>query len=94
MRAPALVPIAAALWVDVAPGANGGAARDAVAAAVTAYIDGLGLGEPVVWSRLFPAAYAASPDITRVSAATLNGGMVDIAIGPASVATIASVSVS
>ncbi len=94
VRAPALVPIAAALWVDVAPGANGGAARDAVAAAVTAYIDGLGLGEAVVWSRLFPAAYAASPDITRVSAATLNGGMVDVAIGPASVATIASVSVS
>lgn len=94
VRPPGLVAVSAALSVDVAAGANAGAARDSVSAAVTAYIAGLGLGEAVLWSRLFPAAYAASPDITRVSAATLNGGTADIAIGPASVATLASLTVS
>ncbi|MCX7383185.1 MAG: baseplate J/gp47 family protein, partial [Alphaproteobacteria bacterium] len=94
VQAPTVLPVTVALGVDVADGANAGAVRDAVFAAAASYVDGLGLGESVVWSRLFQAAYAASPFVTRVGAASLNGGTVDIPVGPASVAKTASVVVS
>jgi uncharacterized phage protein gp47/JayE len=47
-------------------------------AAVTAYINGLGLGATLYYSRLYQVIYDASPGITDVSGLTLNGGTSDL----------------
>ncbi len=94
VQAPGVVPVTVSISIDTDPAANPGTVRDAVAAAITGYVDTLGLGAAVLWSKLFQVAYAASPAVTRVGAATLNGAAADLAIPTASVAKTSSVTVS
>ncbi len=65
-----------------------------VSAAVTAYINALPVGAPLPWTRVAQIAYGASPAVTNVFAALLNGGTSDIVPGAGGVVKAGSVAVS
>ena len=94
VMAPTVIVAAVSLGVNPAPDAPAGAVRGAVMAAVTAHINGLGLGVPLVWSRLIQVAYDASPLVAGVSAVLVNGEGRDIVPGPGAVVKAGSVVVS
>jgi uncharacterized phage protein gp47/JayE len=54
----------------------------AVVAALSVYINGLGLGAKLRYTRLEQIAYDTSPGVTNVTAVTLNGGTLDLAPTP------------
>lgn len=64
-----------------------------VEAALSAHIEALGIGDDVVFSRLYQVAYDASPDLVKINL-TLNGGTSDVVISPVQVAKLASVTVT
>ena len=47
--------------------------------AVLAYLESLGLGQPLSYTRLAQVAYDASPGITNITNLLLNGATADIA---------------
>ena len=49
-----------------------------VTAALATYINGLGLGNTLYWSKLYQVAYDASPGVGTVSSLTLNGTTTDL----------------
>ena len=49
-----------------------------VTAALATYINGLGLGNTLYWSKLYQVAYDASPGVATVSSLTLNGTATDL----------------
>ena len=49
-----------------------------VTAALATYINGLGLGNTLYWSKLYQVAYDASPGVATVSSLTLNGSTTDL----------------
>ena len=89
-----LAPVAVSLSIALAPDAVAGMVRGAVEAAITSHINGLGLGVPLVWSRLIQVAYDASPLVAGVSAVLINGGADDIVPGPGGVVKAGAVVVS
>ncbi len=50
----------------------------AIVAALTLYINGLGFGAPLRYTRLEQIAYNTSPAVTNVTGVSLNGGKVDL----------------
>lgn len=64
-----------------------------VEAALQAYVDGLGIGDDVVYNRLFQVAYDASPDLIQITL-TLNGGTANLTVGAKEVADLVSVTVT
>jgi uncharacterized phage protein gp47/JayE len=92
VMAPTVTTANVTLTIAQAPGAAN--AIGAVAAAITAYIQGLGLGAPLSWSRLFQVAYDASPGVTGVSGLLVNGGTADIAVAAGGVVMPGSIVVS
>lgn len=94
VMAPTVMTASVSLSVGLAPDAVAGVVRGAVMAAVTSYINGLGLGVPLVWSRLIQVAYDASPLVQGVSAVLVNGDVLDIVPGPGAVMKAGSVVVS
>jgi uncharacterized phage protein gp47/JayE len=93
VMAPAVTEVSVSLAVALAPGADGGAVRAAVGAAITDYVAGLGLGNTLAWSKLIQVAHDASPLVSGVSALLLNGAGADIAPGPGGVVKPAGVAV-
>ena len=82
------------LSVDVSDPTLAAAARAAVTAGLTAYVNTLPIGATLAWSRLMQLAYDAHPAITNVRDVCLNGGQVDLHPGIAGVAKAGSVTVS
>jgi uncharacterized phage protein gp47/JayE len=66
------------MTVTVAATYSAPAVQAAVVAAITNYINGLGLGAPLRFTRLEQIAYDTSPGVTNVSAITVNGGTSDL----------------
>jgi len=81
VRAPTVQIVNVSMAVTLAPGANAGTVKPAVAAAVTAFINSLPLGTPLAWSRLVQVAYGAAPEVVNVAAVLLDGGTTDVAVG-------------
>ena len=80
--------------VEVTDAIAGVNVQEAVAAAVTAYINALPIGTALTWSRLMQLAYAASPAVTNVINVQLNGSESDVDPGIASVVKAGGVTVS
>ena len=65
----------------------------AVNAAITAYVASLGVGQTLLYGRLFQVAYDASASVTGATI-TLNGGTADLPAGQTGVIQAASISVA
>lgn len=76
--APVIVTANVALTVTVAAGYDAAATKAEVQAAIQAYINGLGLGHSLAYTRLAQVAYDASEGVTNVSGLTLNGSTSDV----------------
>ncbi len=76
--APDVVKVNVEMALHVKDGAVPEAVQDAVRAKITQYINALGLGEGLAWSRLSQLAYDASPLITNVTGIKLNQDTQDI----------------
>jgi uncharacterized phage protein gp47/JayE len=70
--------------VSLTVAAEGAPQVEVVAAAqqaVVAHIAGLGIGEPLRWSRIAQLAYGASPAVVNVTDVLVNGGTADLVPG-------------
>ncbi|MDB5966842.1 MAG: putative phage baseplate protein [Polaromonas sp.] len=78
--APVVINAAVTASIAVSAGNDIVAARALVAAAITAYINALKLGQTLTFTRLLQVAYDAAPGvITNVTGMTLNAGTADLA---------------
>lgn len=66
------------LTLVVAATYNQAAVVSAVVAALTTYINGLGMGVPLPFTRIADIAYSASAGVTNVTAVSLNGAANDL----------------
>ena len=94
VKAPTIVVANVALVVRVAPGAVGGMVRDRVANAIASYINTLGLGAPLVWSRLIQVAYDETASVIGVGDVLANGAATDLDPGTGGVVKAGTVVVS
>jgi len=94
VQPPAVMTANVSLGITVATGANQNQIAGPVAAAVTAYMNGLPIGAPLTWSRLAQLAYSASPQVTNVFGVTLNGGTSDLIPAPSGVVKAGAVAVN
>ena len=78
VQGPILVSVTVSMHIVVSSAYSLTTLQATVTAAVTSYINSLGLGNSLVWSRLIQVAYDASPGITSVSSLMINGGVADI----------------
>lgn len=76
---PTVVNLTILLTITAAPGFTKSALQPIVQAAVLAFVNGLGLGNSLSFTRVAQVAYDATPGIANVSAVTVNGGTADIA---------------
>ena len=68
-----------------------------IAAAITAYINGLGIGQNVSFTKLYPAAYSAlgsNPNLYEITGLSLNGGTSDVTIAYNQIAVPGTITVS
>lgn len=65
-----------------------------VSAAIISFVNSLPVGAALPWSRIAQVAYGASPAVTNVLAAMLNGGTSDIVPGAGGVVKAGSVAVA
>lgn len=80
--------------ITTAPGYSHSALVASTAAAVGAYINGLGLGNPLRWSRLEQVIYDVSPGITNVTSLQLNSAIADLVATPLQTVKTTSVTVA
>jgi uncharacterized phage protein gp47/JayE len=77
---PVVVTASVQMVLTVKSGYPAVAIQDIVRSSVTTYINDLGLGGDLSWSRLIQVAYDADPSITNVSQVTINGSANDLTI--------------
>ncbi len=94
VMAPVVTTVDVTVSVGLAAGAVGGAVRTEVAAAISSYIGGLGLGTPLSWSRLIQVSYGATALVTDVNGLLINGAAVDVVPGAAGMVKPGSVVVT
>lgn len=75
---PTLVPAAVSMSISTANAAIFQQTQNAVASALSSYIDGLPVGQALRFSRLAGLAYDATPDVLNVVSVSLNGGSSDV----------------
>lgn len=75
---PVVVNAAVGMTCAVASGYDPVATKALVVTALKNYINALGLGQTLTYSRLAQIAYDASPGVTNVTGVTLNGGVSDL----------------
>lgn len=78
VHGPTVVTANVAVTVTAAAGYVHGDLVGHVAAAISAYIATLGMGDALAWSRLIAIAYGASEGVAAVSGVTINGGTADV----------------
>lgn len=76
---PVVVTANVAMTVTIASGYQAGTVTAAVDAALQTFVNTLGLGTSLPYSRLSQVAYDASPGVSNVKGVTLNGGTADLA---------------
>lgn len=92
--APAVVAATIVMNVSVAAGYDAAVTKLLVEDAVTNYINALGLGHPLAFTRLLQVAYGASLGVTNVTGLTVNGGNSDLAATPKQTIKAAAVTVN
>lgn len=75
---PTLVSVPVILNAAIASGYDPVATKALIQTAIQTYINGLGLGNSLYYTRLLQVAYDASPGVTNISGLTVNGGTSDI----------------
>ncbi|CAH2606510.1 Baseplate protein (plasmid) [Rhodovastum atsumiense] len=93
VHGPTVVPANVALTVTAASGYAHGDLVGPVQTAIAAYIDGLGMGEALSWTRLIAVAYGVD-GVGGVSGLTVNGGTANIGGAAGSVVRVSTVTVS
>ena len=91
---PQLILVDVAMTLSVSAGGDPATVRQNALSALNQYIDGLGVGVSLPYSRLANVAYQADPNITNVLGLTSNGGTADIGGGVAQVVRARSITVS
>lgn len=81
VQAPTVLEASVAFTLTAAAGYQKSALIGPAEAAVTAFIDGLGLGVPLPYSRLPQVIYDSAAGIANVTGLTLNGGTADLGGG-------------
>lgn len=76
--APVIQTAGVSMTIQTAAGYDHNAVVGLVGAALTSYINGLGLGNQLTYTRLAQVAYDASAGVTNVTAVLLNGGTSDV----------------
>lgn len=76
--APVIQTADVSMTIQTATGYDHNAVVGLVGAALTSYINGLGLGNQLTYTRLAQVAYDASAGVTNVTAVLLNGGTADV----------------
>lgn len=76
--APVVVNVTVSCTITTAAGYNHSTLVAQVAAAISSYINGLGLGNTLRWSRLEQVAYDVSPGITNVASLLVNSATSDV----------------
>ena len=89
---PATVPATVSVAITAQPGYRQATLIAQVSAALTSYIDGLGIGVALPYTRLAQVSYL--PGVANVQNVLLNGNMADIGGGPSQVVRATTVIVS
>ena len=76
--APVIVTANVALTMTAATGYSHATLASTIQTAIQAYIDGLGVGQALEYSRIIQVAYDATAGIQNITATTLNGGTADL----------------
>lgn len=91
---PVVVPAAITLTVLLADPTQAPAAAAVVTSAITAWVDGLGMGQGLPLSRVAQLAYDADPRVANVTQLLVNGGPYDLVPSQFGVVRVASVTVN
>lgn len=75
---PILVAAPASMTAIITAGYDPVATKALIQAAVQAYINGLGLGNTLYYTRVLQVAYDASPGVVNITGLTVNGGTSDV----------------
>jgi uncharacterized phage protein gp47/JayE len=78
VNGPVDVDVTIAITITVASGYNASVVGTAVQAALQAYVDALGLGETLIFTRLYQVAYDASPGVQEITSLTVNSAEADV----------------
>jgi uncharacterized phage protein gp47/JayE len=81
VQAPAVITAAVNMTISASPGFDKPTLQGQVAAAIESFINGLGIGEPLQYTRLSALAFGVT-GVATVSNVQLNGGSADIGGGP------------
>ncbi|MBT2299284.1 baseplate J/gp47 family protein [Variovorax paradoxus] len=92
--APIVLTAGATMTATIAAGYDPVATKLLVKNAVTNYINGLGLGQSLVYTRLLQVAYNASPGVTNITALLVNGGTADVTVTVKQVVKAATITVN
>lgn len=76
--APTIVTANVALTVSVVAGFDATTVRNAVNAAITAYVNGLGLGNSLYYNRLSQVIFDASAGVQNITGFTVNSAALDV----------------
>ena len=76
--APVVVTANVSLTATIAAGYDPAATKQLIRTAVINYINLLGLGQSLVYTRLLQVAYNASPGVSNVTGLLVNGGTADV----------------
>lgn len=94
VQAPSRVTADISLTLGLAPGGDAAGAIAAVNAAISGFVNSLGVGAPLPYTRLAQLAYDASPAVQNVSDLTLGGGTADLTAGPGAVIKLGTLAIS
>ena len=93
VQPPSVVTATVSMTIAVNAATVLGSAQANVAAAIAAYIGGLGLGTKLAYSRLTGLAYAADPGVVDVTGVLLDGGTADLGGGVSQVVRAGTITV-
>ena len=85
VRPPSVVTANISLAIALSPGTDRALVSSTVGNALSAYINGLPIGETLPLTRLAQIAYAASPTVVNVSQLMINGSTSDLLSAPSGV---------
>ncbi|MCB8874777.1 baseplate J/gp47 family protein [Acidisoma silvae] len=94
IQAPARIAADISLALTLAAGADSATVIAAVNAAITTYVDALGVGTPLPYTRIAQLAYDASPNVLNLTGLTLQGSTADLTAAPGAVIKLGTLAIS
>ncbi len=94
VQPPSVVPVAMSATLTVTSTADKAGVAATVSNAITTFVNGLGIGVALPFTRVAQVAYAADPAVLNVSQLQLNGTSADVNPSATSVLRVTSVTIS